>query len=71
MSGRLRFANQLRGLAALSVAMSHLIGVYWALPDVVSWATYTPNQAGATPWISGLSPNPGSIQAHSVSPCSS
>ena len=38
---RIRFANQLRGLAALCVAVSHLIGVYWALPDVVSAVTAT------------------------------
>ena len=36
---RIRFANQLRGLAALGVACSHLIGVYWVFPAVVTAAT--------------------------------
>lgn len=49
--GRIRFANQLRGIAALLVAMSHLIGVYWALPDVVSSVTATPPQLGPLPGI--------------------
>ena len=49
MSGRIRFANQLRGFAALSVALSHLVGVYWIIPDVVSAVTFSPNQAGPAP----------------------
>ena len=49
MNGRIRFANQLRGLAALSVAISHLVGVYWVLPDVVSAVTFSPAQAGPPP----------------------
>lgn len=49
MTGRVRFANQLRGLAALSVAASHLIGVYWAMPDVVSAVTFSPPQQGPIP----------------------
>jgi len=58
MSGRIRFANQLRGLAAFSVAMSHMVGIYWALPGVVSSVTYTPDQAGTPPWFIGLVSNP-------------
>ena len=57
MSGRVRFANHLRGLAALSVAASHLVAIYWALPDVVSAFTYTPNQTGAAPWFFGIVSN--------------
>ena len=44
---RLAFANQLRGVAALSVAASHLIGVFWLMRDVVSASTLTPVQPGA------------------------
>lgn len=48
-SQRIRFANQLRGVAALCVALSHLLGVYWLIPGVVSAATFTPPQQGAPP----------------------
>ncbi len=54
---RIRFANQLRGIAALAVACSHLIGVFWALPEVVSSATFSPAQGGPVPglfWIANL-----------------
>ena len=47
--GRLIFANQLRGLAALSVVCSHLIGVYWLMRDLVSAATFSPPQLGPNP----------------------
>ena len=43
---RLVFANHLRGLAALSVAIVHLIGVFWLARDVVSSVTFTPAQTG-------------------------
>lgn len=49
--GRIRFANQLRGIAALCVACSHLIGVFWAMPEVVSSATSTPPQQGTLPGL--------------------
>ena len=48
---RLIFANQLRGVAALSVAVSHLVGVYWAMQDFVALATAAPAQGGAIPPI--------------------
>ena len=54
---RIRFANQLRAVAALSVAASHLIGVYWALPEIVSIVTATPAPAGEIPgifWLTSL-----------------
>ncbi len=41
-SGRVVFASHLRGLAALAVAISHLIGVFWALPGLAADATATP-----------------------------
>ena len=48
------FANQLRGLAAVFVAGSHLIGVFWVMRDFVGLATATPVQDGAPPAILGL-----------------
>ncbi|MCW8306043.1 acyltransferase [Acidiphilium sp. PA] len=46
---RLAFANQLRGLAAIMVACSHLVGVYWAVPQFVAAATFSPVQTGPVP----------------------
>lgn len=48
MSGhpRIVFANELRGLAAVAVAVSHLIGVFWYMRDAVTAATFTPPQPG-------------------------
>lgn len=54
LSERIRFANQLRGLAALSVAISHLVGVFWVLPDVVGAATFSPPQSGPPPGVLGI-----------------
>ena len=51
---RLVFANQLRGLAALSVACSHLLGVFWAMRPFVSLATASPPQPGALPPVFAL-----------------
>lgn len=39
------FANQLRGLAALSVIISHWFGIYWAMPEVVATYTLSPVQS--------------------------
>ena len=48
---RIVFANELRGLAAVSVAVSHLLGVFWLMRDAVSAATFTPAQPGPNhPW---------------------
>lgn len=57
-SGRLRFANQLRGVAALAVACSHLIGVFWVLRDFAALATATPVQAGPNPPLVALVSHP-------------
>ncbi|SIQ91079.1 MULTISPECIES: acyltransferase family protein [Acidiphilium] len=46
---RLAFANQLRGVAAILVACSHLLGVYWAVPQFVAAATFSPVQTGVAP----------------------
>jgi len=46
---RLIFANQLRGLAALCVVLTHLVGVFWMERDLVSLATASPAQVGSPP----------------------
>ncbi len=55
VSGRITFADQLRGLAALCVAYSHLVGVFWAAPDLVSGLTGAPAGPGDigrfAPWV--------------------
>ena len=49
MTKRVQFADQLRAVAVLSVMLSHLIGVFWAMPAAVSIATRTPPQVGKPP----------------------
>lgn len=60
---RLAFANQLRGLAASAVVVSHLLGVFWADRGLVAAATASPAQPrGAPPWAALLAQpwfNPG------------
>ena len=56
--GRLQFANQLRGVAALAVACSHLIGVFWVLRDFAALATATPVQPGPNPPLVALVSHP-------------
>ena len=51
MLERIAFANQLRAVAAICVACSHLIGVFWAIPEVVSTVTATPPQHGDIPGV--------------------
>ena len=51
MTPRLAFANQLRGLAVLSVLVSHLIGVFWLSQDFLQLATLAPAQGGPLPGI--------------------
>jgi peptidoglycan/LPS O-acetylase OafA/YrhL len=48
---KLHFANQLRGLAALFVLVSHWVGVFWAARATVGSATATPVQEGQIPGI--------------------
>jgi peptidoglycan/LPS O-acetylase OafA/YrhL len=57
---RLIFANHLRGLAALSVVISHLIGAFWGLRDFIGLATSSPVPVGepspvfavvSSPWL--------------------
>lgn len=58
MSGRLVFANQLRGVAAASVAFGHLLGVYWLIRPLVSAATLTPLLGGPNPSVVTLNLHP-------------
>lgn len=46
---KLVFANQLRGVAALCVAVSHLVGFFWLMQDFLALATMSPQQGGAPP----------------------
>ena len=48
---RLAFANQLRALAALSVVISHLIGVFWLAQDFLVITTLAPAQGGPLPAV--------------------
>ncbi len=54
MSKRIVFANQLRGVAAAAVAVSHLIGVYWVIRPAVTAATFTPPLEGTNPPVVAL-----------------
>ena len=54
LTERLNFANQLRGIAALLVAISHLVGVFWAMRVYVAAATFSPVQPGPLPAAYGL-----------------
>ncbi len=57
-SGRIMFANQLRGLAACCVLASHLIGQYWGAREFAALATCTPVQTGAPPPVFALVADP-------------
>ena len=52
---RLVFAQQLRAVAVVSVVLSHLVGVFWAMPGVVENLTHRPHAPGPPPdfvrWI--------------------
>lgn len=50
---RIAFANQLRGAAAILVAISHLLGVYcdWDVRASVAAQTFAPQQLAPIPWI--------------------
>jgi peptidoglycan/LPS O-acetylase OafA/YrhL len=47
--GKVLFADQLRGVAALLVVLSHLVGVYWFEPEAVSMVTGAPWEAATRP----------------------
>lgn len=48
------FANQMRGIAALCVVLSHLGAVFWGARSIVGAATGAPPIDGPTPWIASL-----------------
>lgn len=50
-SSKLIFANQLRGIAALLVVLSHLCCVFWGAKGAVSAYTGAPPAEGGQPWI--------------------
>ena len=52
--GKIIFADQLRGLAALSVVLSHLGGVYVLMGPTVGWITSTPETPVGRPAILAL-----------------
>ncbi|WP_020175129.1 acyltransferase family protein [Methyloferula stellata] len=52
---RVVFANQLRGIAALCVVVTHYLGVFWNNSDIIGQITSTPAQNPPTPtFISAL-----------------
>jgi peptidoglycan/LPS O-acetylase OafA/YrhL len=55
---RMIFANQLRGLAALSVLVSHFAGVFWGMRDFIGLSTSSPPIEGVTPGVVVLLSNP-------------
>ncbi|KAB0676013.1 acyltransferase family protein [Aureimonas leprariae] len=56
--GRIVFANQLRGLAALCVVFQHLTYNYWLEPELVSAQTASPLRATPVPWTALTEPLP-------------
>lgn len=56
--GRLAFANQLRGIAAVLVLMTHLFGTYFVAPGFVTNATFSTDLQLVEPgWVSYLHPS--------------
>jgi peptidoglycan/LPS O-acetylase OafA/YrhL len=55
--GRITFANQLRGLAFLSVMLSHLGGVFVLMGPLVAWVTSMPQVHAGLPAILWLTNN--------------
>ena len=50
-SDRIEFANSLRGIAAVSVVIAHLVEAFWMGQPVVALLTGMPAQAFAPPWF--------------------
>ncbi len=48
-SGKITFANQLRGVAVLCVIVTHYLGIYWGARELVAQYTFAPVLAGAKP----------------------
>jgi peptidoglycan/LPS O-acetylase OafA/YrhL len=65
-TGKVLFADQLRGIAALMVVISHFAGIYWFERPLVSAVTFSPLQeaavpAGAAALLNALPFNPGPL----------
>jgi peptidoglycan/LPS O-acetylase OafA/YrhL len=62
---RILFADQLRGIAALLVVLSHLAGIYWFQPEIVAQVVGGPVPAGPVPalaqWLDRLPFDPGAF----------
>ncbi|HEX7643062.1 MAG TPA: acyltransferase [Burkholderiaceae bacterium] len=52
-TGKITFANQLRGVAVLCVIITHYFGIYWGARDVVAQYTFAPVLAGPAPRFIG------------------
>ena len=50
-SSKIIFANQLRGIAAIMVVLSHLGCVFWGAKETVSFYTGAPPAEGSQPFI--------------------
>ncbi len=50
-TGKIAFANQLRGLAVLLVMIGHLLLLFWHAPELVSAAVLAPAPQAEIPWI--------------------
>jgi peptidoglycan/LPS O-acetylase OafA/YrhL len=48
-AGKILFADQLRGIAALLVVVNHFTGIYWLDRATVAHHIFSPMQTGATP----------------------
>jgi peptidoglycan/LPS O-acetylase OafA/YrhL len=53
-SSKIIFANQLRGIAAIMVVLSHLGCVFWGAKETVSFYTGAPPAEGSQPFISSF-----------------
>lgn len=51
-NNKIIFANQLRGIAAILVVLSHICGAFWMVRDVVGFFSGTPEVVGDQPAIS-------------------
>jgi peptidoglycan/LPS O-acetylase OafA/YrhL len=65
-SSKILFADQLRGLAAMSVVLTHLCGIYWFQKELIAGITFSPVQPAAVPgWVismlSSIPVNPGPL----------
>ncbi len=61
------FADQLRGIAAVLVLVSHWLGTFWTARDVVSTQVFAPVMDGPTPpWVAAVAAVPVNLGALGV-----